>query len=133
MPTKITIVRDEEELQDLVERLRQNEEYEVGFCSLGPEAFKCIQENAPDLVVIDLRGPHAKGLNLMSVMMRDTSLSAKPIVLCTIPTPETEELLSQLAAMRLFVVQWPFAPDDIIAKIEEAKASQQDYSPPSDG
>lgn len=120
MATKVVVVDGQQQLLDLIHRLQEVKDYDVSFCAFGATAFKCIKEQQPDVVVIDLSKPQALGLQLISTIKRDPTLSVTPIVLCTAPTPDVQQLLNQLAKMRLYVLHAPCSVDDLLAKIEEA-------------
>ncbi len=122
MPTKIVIADDRRQMAGLVERLRQHSDYEVAYCALDAEAFKCIKDHAPDLVVLDMAELHTSGLNLLSVIRTDSTLSVLPIVVCATPSPEITQLLNQLALMQLYVIPSPYGIDQVTDKIEEALA-----------
>ncbi len=122
MPAKIVVVDDHRQLDKLIEQLQRRAEYEVAYCALDAEAFKCIQEQTPDVVVLDLADIPAPGLNLLTIIRSDSTLSVTPIVVWAVPSTDITELLAQLAMMRLYVLPSPSSTDQMIAKIEEALA-----------
>ncbi len=119
MTKKILVLDSREALLDVISRL-QREQYEVITCSFNAEAFKCIKDVQPHVVVIDLSRPDLPGLDLISIIKTDPTLSVTPLVVCTSPTPDVEQTVQQLAKMRLYVVRAPCSADDLIAKIKEA-------------
>ncbi len=119
MARKIVVTDRSPVLLRLIARLQQ-ERYEVILCPFDAEVFKCIKNAQPDLIVMDLSDRGSLGLNIMSIIKTDATLSVTPIVLCTAPTPEVQQLLQQLAEMRLYVVHSPCNVEDYMARIEEA-------------
>jgi len=66
---KLLVVDDEAPLRLLYEKELTEEGYEVVLASDGWEAVKMIEEEAPDLVVLDIQMPEMDGLEAMGKIL----------------------------------------------------------------
>ncbi|MBI2955005.1 MAG: hypothetical protein HYY30_11870 [Chloroflexi bacterium] len=120
MGTKVAVVDGEPAMHELADRL-ETENYEVSLCPFDAEVLNCIKRVQPDVVVMDLSGPpEALGLNIIPIIKTDPTLSVTPLVICTSPTPEVEQLVKQLARVGLYVIRGPCGVDEFINAIEQA-------------
>ena len=53
MGAKVLIVEDEEALSDLLSYNLEKEGFEINVCMDGDDALIMVEENAPDLVLLD--------------------------------------------------------------------------------
>jgi CheY-like chemotaxis protein len=90
----------------------------------GEEAWQCIQEDLPDLLVTDYQMPRLDGLHLIARLREHEPTAQLPVLLLTAKGLELsfESLHSEL---RIFALLGkPFSPRELLAKAEEALASQ---------
>jgi len=62
MPAKILIVDDEENIRYLYEQELLDEGYEILLARDGKECLDVVQQNPPDLIILDIRMPRMDGL-----------------------------------------------------------------------
>ena len=65
MGSRILIVDDEKEIADVVELYLKNENYEVIKCYNGTDALKCVEENTPDMALLDVMLPDIDGFTIL--------------------------------------------------------------------
>ena len=65
MGSRILIVDDEREIADVVELYLKNENYEVEKCYNGTDALRCIEENTPDMALLDVMLPDIDGFTIL--------------------------------------------------------------------
>ena len=87
---KILVVDDEALLVKGIRFNLQNEGYEVITGSDGLEAVKLVQEQHPDLVVLDVMMPHMDG---MTACAKIREFSDIPIILLTAKTDDMDKLM----------------------------------------
>lgn len=85
----------------------------------GAEALKLMDEQAPDVVLLDLLMPEMTGIDVLTVLKDrgDAARTPKIIVLSALVAPYLVEHLEQLGASR--VVAKPFHPEDLLHIVEE--------------
>lgn len=84
---KIVIVDDEPVNIKVVQRLLKIEGYEhvVTTCD-SREAVALIQQETPDLVLLDLMMPHVSGLDILAAVRQDPLVHLTPVVILTAST-----------------------------------------------
>ena len=99
---KILVVDDEALLVKGIRFNLQNEGYEVITGSDGLEAVRLVQEQNPDLVVLDVMMPHMDG---MTACAKIREFSDIPIILLTAKTDDMDKLMG-----------FDFGADDYLTK-----------------
>lgn len=112
-PPRILVVDDEATVRDVVERYLKREGYGVCTAATGPEALAMIDEQAPDLVVLDLMLP---GISGEEVCRRVRSKSDVPIIMLTARGREPERLHGLQLGADDYVVK-PFSPRELVARV----------------
>lgn len=87
---KILVVDDEALLVKGIRFNLQNEGYEVITGSDGLEAVRLVQEQSPDLVVLDVMMPNMDGMTACSKIREFSSI---PIILLTAKTDDMDKLM----------------------------------------
>ena len=117
MKPRILIVDDESKICRLLKGLLEKKGYLVGVAGSGKAALESAAEDAPDLVLLDLKMPGMDGLEVLS-RLRDTGFEGKVIIMTAFGTIE-----SAVRAMREGAYDYvtkPFAKDELFALIERA-------------
>ncbi len=81
MPSSILIVDDQDTLRHFLQKALIEEGYEVRGAATGGEGILLFQEQAPDLVLLDLRLPDRSGMDLLGLFKE--RVPELPIVLMT--------------------------------------------------
>jgi CheY-like chemotaxis protein len=81
----ILVVEDHEDTRDMVELFLQLDGFSVCTAADGVEAFECLVERRPCLILLDLSMPIMDGITFGRELRRhpDRGLAATPIVLLT--------------------------------------------------
>lgn len=64
----VLFIDDEEELLRIIEKVLQDEPYQMLFTTSGKEAFEVLQQNEVHVVVVDMRMPEMSGLDFLKVI-----------------------------------------------------------------
>jgi two-component system alkaline phosphatase synthesis response regulator PhoP len=83
MTIKILIADDQAPIRSLV-NLVLGREYQVIQAANGTEALKMIQEQKPDLVIMDILMPGMDGLTVCSQVKADPATAEIPVLILTI-------------------------------------------------
>lgn len=115
---KILIVEDDKFLRELIFEKLNTEGYEVSKAADGEEGVKKIEEEKPDLVLLDLILPGMDGFEVLSKVREKKELSQIPIIiLSNLGQKEDIERGLTLGATD-FMVKAHFTPNEIIEKIK---------------
>lgn len=81
MAKTILIVDDEIDVVDVVVMLLENEGYTVLKAYNGKDALETVENNTPDLVILDIMMPEMDGVEVCRRMRKIDSMSEIPIVM----------------------------------------------------
>ncbi|MBT3917025.1 MAG: phosphate regulon transcriptional regulator PhoB [Rhodospirillaceae bacterium] len=116
MSTRILIVEDE---PPLIEVLRYNLESE-GFVTLvatdGEEALLLVEEENPDLVILDWMLPELSGIDVCRRLRETKKFKTIPIIMLTARGEESDKISGLDAGADDYVVK-PFSPSELIARV----------------
>lgn len=114
MNEKILIVDDEHEIADLVELYLQNENYEVLKFYNGADALKCIQNDTPDLAILDVMLPDMSGFQLCQKIREH---DCYPVIMLTAKGEEVDKITGLTLGADDYITK-PFLPLELIARIK---------------
>ena len=118
MPKKILVVEDDKFLRELIIRGLKKEGFEVIQAIDGEEGIKKIEEERPDLVLLDLMLPGIDGFAVLEQVKNDPNLALIPIIiLSNLGQKDDLDRGLELGAID-FLVKAHFTPGEIIAKIK---------------
>lgn len=120
MKKTILLVEDEEQVRTLIKRVLAKRDYEVVVAQDGREGLEKGLEIINDitLVVTDLIMPEMNGVELLRALR-----AQRPDMPCLFMTGYAKEDLEE-PLDDCHLIQKPFTPVDLLAKIEEILASE---------
>ena len=114
---KILLVDDSKtELHHLSEMLLKRG-YQVRTAENGEEALKRLDEEKPDLILMDVVMPGQNGFQLTRTITRDERFADVPVIICTSKNQETDRVWGMRQGARDYVVK-PVNPDELMSKIK---------------
>lgn len=128
---KILVVDDEKPISDIITFNLKNEGYEVVVAYDGEEAIEKFNEEAPDLMILDLMLPKIDGLEVCRQIRKE---SAVPIIMLTAKDSEIDKVLGLELGADDYVTK-PFSNRELVARVKanlrrntslEASASEED-------
>ncbi|UDF37758.1 UNVERIFIED_ORG: response regulator [Shinella sp. XGS7] len=114
---KILLVDDSKtELHHLSEMLLKRG-YQVRTAENGEEALKRLDEEKPDLILMDVVMPGQNGFQLTRHITRDERFADVPVIMCTSKNQETDKVWGMRQGARDYVVK-PVKAEELLAKIK---------------
>jgi two-component system, OmpR family, response regulator ResD len=110
----ILIVDDETTIVEVVELYLLREGFKVLTAADGPAALNAVQQQRPDLVVLDLMLP---GMNGLEVTRRLRAGGALPIIMLTARSEETDRVVGLEIGADDYVTK-PFSPRELVARVK---------------
>jgi putative two-component system response regulator len=83
MLAKILVVDDEPSIVDLLTRFLRREGYDVVTATNGREALECVQQEQPDLILLDVTMPELDGFAVCKTLKEDERTALIPITMLT--------------------------------------------------
>jgi two-component system phosphate regulon response regulator PhoB len=117
MQPKITVVEDEEALSVLLRYNLEAEGYEVETILRGDEADIRLQEQVPDLVILDWMLPGVPGIELCRRLRARSTTERLPIIMLTARGEESERIRGLSTGADDYVVK-PFSTPELMARVK---------------
>lgn len=111
---QILVVDDDEEILDLVRDTLENEDLLVSTAKTGDAALKMIEEEPPDLVVLDIMMPILNGDKVCQMVREKSSV---PIIMLS----ARGEMREKIKCLNLGADDYltkPFGPEELMARIK---------------
>lgn len=112
----ILVVDDEEHILTLFEDELTDAGYRVTTTDSGQGALQCIQDEVPDLVVLDIRMPDMHGLEVLEKIRDDHK--ELPVILCTAVHGLKDDYTVWDARVSAYLTK-PIDLDDLVYKVQE--------------
>ena len=113
---KILVVDDSKtELMFLSDLLQKNG-FAVKTAENAEDAMRRLEEDQPDLILMDVVMPGQNGFQLTRAIARDPQYAAIPIILCTSKNQETDRVWGMRQGARDYIVK-PVNREELLAKI----------------
>ena len=91
--------------------------YTVRTAENGDDAMRRLEEEKPDLILMDVVMPGQNGFQLTRAITRDPRFAGVPVILCTSKNQETDKVWGMRQGARDYIVK-PVNADELIAKIK---------------
>ncbi|KQX88932.1 Phosphate regulon transcriptional regulatory protein PhoB [compost metagenome] len=113
---KILVVDDSKtELVFLTDLLQKNG-FSVKTAENADDAMRRLEEDHPDLILMDVVMPGQNGFQLTRAIARDPKYATIPIILCTSKNQETDRVWGMRQGARDYIVK-PVNAADLMSKI----------------
>lgn len=117
MPTKIVIADDEEHLGYMVKFKLEKEGFDVIWKMDGRQALKAVQEERPELVLLDVMMPGLTGFEVLEAIKADPELKDTPVIMLTARGQEADTVKGLDLGAADYIVK-PFRPAELVARIK---------------
>lgn len=114
MKHRILIVDDEPAISDNIQFVLESEGLETVRVTTGLAAWPVLEEQAVDLIILDIGLPDINGLDLLKDIRRSR---ATPIILLTARTTEIDRVLGLEIGADDYVAK-PFSPRELAARVK---------------
>lgn len=114
---RICIVEDEPDIANLVARTLRKEQFAVSVYHDGESFLRSLDDELPDLVVLDLMLPGIDGLDVCREMRSDERTRSVPIIILTAKGTELDIVLGLELGADDYVTK-PFSIRELIARVK---------------
>lgn len=113
--TRILAVDDEINITEILKAYLEREGYEVITCHTGQEALSLVQNENPDLIILDLMLPGLSGEEVLKQLRRDGS--RVPVIMLTAKTALEDKLYGLSIGADDYIVK-PFSSQEVVARVK---------------
>ena len=118
MTKKVLIADDEQNIVISIEFLMKREGFVVVIARDGEEAWQKVQQEKPDLVLLDVMMPKRNGYEVCQAMRADPALAATKILMLTAKGRDTE-IAKGLAIGADAYMTKPFSTKELVSRARE--------------
>lgn len=112
----ILIVEDEADLAELLRYNLENEGYACSVVLDGQSALSRVQNNNPDLIILDRMLPGIAGDDVIAQLKRDPRHSGVPVIMLTAKAEESDELVGFALGADDYITK-PFSVKLLLARV----------------
>ncbi len=127
MAGKILICDDEAHIRRLIEQSLEeleDEGVEILTTADGEEAIRRIEEERPDLIILDVMMPKINGFDVCERVKRDEQLRSAFVMLLTAKGQEYDRQHGERVGADRYMTK-PFDPDDLLAIAREVLSARR--------
>jgi len=114
---KILLVDDSKTELHYLTDLLSKKGFNVRTAVNGEEAMKRLEEEVPELILMDVVMPGQNGFQLTRSITRDERYAHIPVIMCTSKNQETDKVWGMRQGARDYVVK-PVKAEELLAKIK---------------
>ena len=114
---KVLVVDDSKTELMFLTGLLQKQGMQVRTAENADEAFRCLAEDKPDLILMDVVMPGQNGFQLTRAIARDPRFADVPIIMCTSKNQETDRVWGMRQGARDYITK-PVDQAELMAKIK---------------
>ena len=121
-PVRVALIEDNVAIQELVTMALNNVDIMVEICPLGWQAQRCIRNNLPHVIILDVNMPNVDGIKLFYFLRGDAKTASIPVIFLTANPMKVGEELPNYEAMDAVVLPKPFHYRDLVDIVQAAIA-----------
>jgi two-component system, OmpR family, alkaline phosphatase synthesis response regulator PhoP len=117
VPRKILAVDDEKHIVRLVQVNLERQGYEVVTANDGREALQKVEEERPDLVVLDVMMPYMDGFEVLQNMRRNPATRDIPVIMLTAKAQDADVFKGWQSGVDCYLTK-PFNPMELLSFVK---------------
>lgn len=117
MSARILIVEDHPTMREAMRLVLEGEGFDIDEASDGDQALAAVQDDQPDLVLLDMSIPGASGSEVLAAVKSDPATSEVRVIVVTATGEEGRAAAMTAGADHYFTK--PFSPIALLQAVEE--------------
>ncbi len=114
----VLIVDDDADLRELLRTNLESEGYLVREAASAQEGLEALDEEPPDLILLDVMMPHVDGWEMLRRVRERHGVEAIPVVMFSGKIAEDEAAAAEEAGAQAFIGK-PFDPEQLLASTKQ--------------
>src|SRR5574339_896767 len=120
----ILCIEDEPEMIDLIRLILGRRGFEVKGATGGREGLKMIQDDTPDLILLDLMMPDMDGWEVYQQLKADEKTRHIPVIVVTAKAQSIDKVLGLHIAKVDDYIAKPFSTQELLNSVEKVLKSK---------
>ncbi|MFQ5538764.1 MAG: PleD family two-component system response regulator [Candidatus Binatia bacterium] len=121
---KIIVVDDDPEMVAMVRDMLEQNDFNVRCALSGAQLFNGLEEQMPDLILLDVVMPQIDGLEILARLKGDRETSSIPVILVT-AHGEVENILAGYKLGADYYITKPFTTGQLVSGISSILSCDQ--------
>lgn len=117
MEKTILVVDDEVHIQELIKFNLSKNGFQVITADNGIDALRIVEDEKPDLILLDLMIPGIDGLEVCKKIRRNSSIESIPIIMITAKGEELDKILGLELGADDYITK-PFSVRELVARVK---------------
>ena len=122
---RIIYFEDDKDMVELVRIILGREGYQVEGIAEGQAGIKAVQQNSPDVILLDLMLPDMDGWEIFRQLKHDESTADIPVIVITAKAQSIDKVLGLEIAKVDDYISKPFRPNELVDIVEEVLAGKK--------
>jgi len=110
-------MEDEEILRDLLKRKLTEKGYQVKIAVDGQDGIEKLEEEIPDLILLDIVMPKKSGFEILEELGKDSRFSEIPVIIVSNSGQPVEIDRAQKLGAKDWLIKTEFDPEEVIEKV----------------
>lgn len=127
--TKILLVDDDRDFVEATKIVLESAPYQVEVAYNGTEALAKVDEEKPDLIILDIIMPEQDGFKVCKALKEDPELSKIPIIMLTCLSERMGETVYSVSDGLMLeaedYVDKPVTPNELLARVAKLLEKRQ--------
>ena len=124
----VLVIDDDASIRAILQYRLRREKFSVRLASNGLEAFKEVNAQRPDVIILDIMMPRMDGLQFLAALRADLETSRIPVIILTALGHGIRKSMRNLRAFT--IISKPFSPQLLMEEVREAMMVAKKYKPP---
>lgn len=127
-PKRLVYIEDEPEMIDLVRLILSRRGFEILGANGGRNGLALVQQELPDLVLLDLMMPDMDGWDVYQQMKASEATQTIPVIVITAKAQSIDKVLGLHIAKVDDYISKPFSPQELVDSVEKVLARRREQA-----
>ena len=127
-PKRLVYIEDEPEMIDLVRLILSRRGFDVQGANGGRNGLALVQQELPDLVLLDLMMPDMDGWDVYQQMKASEATQNIPVIVITAKAQSIDKVLGLHIAKVDDYISKPFSPQELVDSVEKVLARRREQA-----
>lgn len=125
---RLVYIEDEPEMIDLVRLILNRRGFEIKGANGGRNGLALVQQELPDLVLLDLMMPDMDGWDVYQQMKASEATQNIPVIVITAKAQSIDKVLGLHIAKVDDYISKPFSPQELVDSVEKVLARRREQA-----